>query len=236
MSTTAHPLSKIESALDRFRESHFWIHTLEQTYHNADPFRWHLNAFLKSLKEVPQLLQMGLQNERSFSDWFVIERRRLAEDPLIKFLSEQRDFVVHRGILVPNSHGAIGITEGRGFKLGLAFPVHPLEDSDHAMHRYLQHVAVKEDFLQLLVSDEDSLPCIHRVWRMPSFEKEIIDLVADAWLRTGETINAVVQWLGMPPEQLSLDCRHSSQKIQFKSYDRKELRLELSRIRKETKH
>jgi hypothetical protein len=234
MSALAHPLTKIESALDRFREAHFWIHALEQFYHRADPFRWHLNAFLKSLKEVPQLLAMGLQNEPGFSEWFSAQRDQLMSDPLMRFLSKKRDFVVHRGILVPNSQGSIGVTEGRSFKLGIGFSVHPLEDSDDAMDRYLRSVGKGGDFLGLLVPDEDSIPCVRRIWRMPPFDQEIIDVAAQGWLRTGETINAVVQWLGMAPEKLSLGCRHSSQKVRFKLYDRDKLNEELAKIHSET--
>jgi hypothetical protein len=114
-------LTRIDPALDRFQEAHFWIHTLEEFYHYADPFRWHLNAFLKSLKEVPQLIQMGLQNEDGFPDWFATARTGLRADPLMKVLFDHRDFVVHRGMLVPDSWGAIGITEGSGINLVFAF-------------------------------------------------------------------------------------------------------------------
>ncbi|MBI1965494.1 MAG: hypothetical protein HYS46_04525 [Betaproteobacteria bacterium] len=233
---TEHPLAKIESALDRFRESHFWIHTLEQFYHYSDPFRWHLNAFLKSLKEVPQLIQMGLQNEENFPTWFREEKDRLLSDPLMKFLSEQRDFVVHRGMLVPNSYGGIGLTEGRGFKAGLTFPIHPMEDSDGAMERYLHMVVGHRDFLELLVPDDDSLPCVHRIWRVLPFKEEIVDLAARAWLRTGETVNAVVEWMGVEPQELSLDCRHSSQTVQYKLYDREKLSEQLDVMRSKTQH
>ena len=27
-----------------FEEAHFWIHMMEEYYHFADPFRWHLNG------------------------------------------------------------------------------------------------------------------------------------------------------------------------------------------------
>ncbi|MCW0066508.1 hypothetical protein OIV53_31640, partial [Burkholderia pseudomallei] len=57
-----HPFPAIDSALARFREAHFWFHALEQYYHFADPFRLHPNAFLQSIKELPQLIQMGLHN------------------------------------------------------------------------------------------------------------------------------------------------------------------------------
>lgn len=162
MPKSEHSLTPIESALDRFREAHFWIHMLEQYYHHADPFRWHFNAFIKSIKEVPQLLLMGLQNRKGFARWYRAKRENLSSDPLMSYLAGQRDFIVHRGMLVPSSHGAIGITEGRGFKHGLTFPVHPLEDNDNAMHRYLHQVLEHGDFLKILMPDEDSLPCIHR--------------------------------------------------------------------------
>ena len=86
MSGAPHPLAPIESALDRFREAHFWIHTLEDYYHHADPFRWHFNAFLKSIKEVPQLIQMGLQNRPGFTAWYGQERDRLSKRNFYRFL------------------------------------------------------------------------------------------------------------------------------------------------------
>jgi hypothetical protein len=233
MATSTNLLAPIESALDRFREAHYWIHTLEQNYHHADPFRWHFNSFLKSIKEVPSLVSMGLQNRKGFSSWFKPQRERLTSDPLMNYLATQRDFVVHRGMLVPSSKGSIGITEGRGFKLGLTFPVHPLEDSDDAMHRYLHYVLEHNDFLQILMPDDDSLPCIHREWRLPNFEQELVELAAQAWLRTGETVNKVVAWLGPEPPELSLSCRHSSQQVQFKVFDRIILNKQLRQMRKD---
>lgn len=232
VNSSATALDRLDPALDRFREAHFWIHTLEQFYHYADPFRWHLNAFLKSLKEVPQQLQMGLQNVSGFPDWFRDAQNSLRADPLMKVLFDHRDFVVHRGMLVPDSYGTIGITEGSGIKLGIRFPLDPFEDSDDAMHRHLNFAAKENDFLGLLIPDEESLPCVHRVWRIPAFREEIVTLAAQAWLRTGETVDAVIRWLGYdPPGELSLDCRHSSQNLEYRLYDRDKLRHEFATIR-----
>lgn len=228
-------LKPIEPALDRFREAHFWIHMLEEHYHSADPLRWHLNAFLKALKETPVLLQMGLQNRKGFSNWFVNERDRLNADPLIRHLATKRDLVVHRGMLVPNSQGSIGITEGRGFKLGMTFPLHPLEDSDQAMHRYLHYMLRQDaiDFLGVFADDDDSMPCVHRVWRLEPFEQELVNLAATAWLRLGELVNQTVAWMGAHTQELSLKCRHSEQKMQFKLYDRKQLQLRLAQMKED---
>jgi hypothetical protein len=127
--------SKIEetlvSSFDRFSEIHFWIHQLEASYHFADPFRYHLNAFLKAIKEVPSLLSMELKIRKGFRIGSKINVES-CERILLSFLSEQRDFVVHRGMLVPKSHGWIGITEGRGVKMGFSLPTNPLMDSDEA--------------------------------------------------------------------------------------------------------
>lgn len=214
---------KIESSLDRFQEAHFWIHSIEQFYHRADPFRWHLNAFLKALKEVPQVLQMELQNEAGFPTWFRERSEELKTDPLIRDLSKRRDMVVHKGMLVPDSRAYLGLTEGRGLKMGVWFPVHPLENSDDAMQRYLFHAKREGDFLELLRPDDDSLPCIERQWRLQGFEEEIVDMCARAWLRIGKTLSAVVNWLGEELPPISLNCRHSSQHVQLKVYSREKL-------------
>lgn len=215
---------RISAALDRFQEAHFWLHMMQQFYHDADPFRWHLNVFLKAIKEVPQIVQMELQNAEGFSAWFRSPRQELAEDDLFKVLSKNRDFVVHRGMLVPNTRAMLGVTEGRGIKLGLTFPVHPLEDSAHAMERYLHHAAKHRDFLGVLVPDDDSMPCVERYWGLQGHDEELVNICARTWLRVGETLDQVLRWLGEEEvPELSLDCLHSDQRVHFRLFDRQNL-------------
>jgi hypothetical protein len=222
---------KIGAALDRFQETHFWIHMLEQHYHNADPFRWHLNVFLKAVKEVPQIVEMELQQERGFKDWYQSKKAELREDSLMKSLAKSRDLIVHKGMLVPNSRAQIGITEGRGMKLGLTFPVHPLEDSDDAMERYLRHVSDHGDFLGILIPDEDSMPCVYRQWHLEGFDKEVVDLCAEAWFKLGAMLKNVLEWLGAKDiPELSLNCRHASQRVHYHLFDRNKLIEKLKSI------
>lgn len=213
------PYDRIGAALDRFQEAHFWIHEMEAYYHQADQFRWFLNVFLKALKETPGLVQMAMQNEDGFTAWFREQQKELRTDPLIDVLSEKRDFVVHQNMLVPESSGVIGITEGRGFKAGISAPIHPLENSEDALVRLAQ--ATKEvDFLGLITPDEDSLPCVQREWRLKEFDEELVDVCAGAWLRMGETLEAALRWQGADPPPLSLDCRHDSRGVRMKVFDR----------------
>jgi hypothetical protein len=193
---------------------------VEAYYHEADPFRWHLTAFLKALDEVPTMLAMALQNTAGFPEWFRPRREALGRDPLISELAEHRDFVVHRGMLVPKSKAFIGITEGRGMKLGMRFPLHPLEDSDDGMHRYLR---VTSDPLHIMMPDEDSMPCVEREWQLAKVDGEVVEVCAVAWLRIGETILDVLKWLGASEERFSLDCRHASQGYRTKTYSRETL-------------
>ena len=105
--TQVHPVTKdeferLEPTVDRLQEAHFFLHGLENYYHFADPFRWHLNTFLRAIKEIPQLISMGLQNRPGFPDWYRPKREALSADPLVGYLAQQRDFVVHRGMLKPS--------------------------------------------------------------------------------------------------------------------------------------
>lgn len=202
---------------------------LERHYHQADPFRWYLSVFLKAIKEVPQLLAMELQNESGFTEWFRDQREELLADPLIAHFAEQRNLVVHRRMLLPNSSCFVGVTELRGLKLGMGSAMDPREDSDVAMDRYL-HVAREHDFLGLLIPDDDSIPCVQRVWKLDGLDGEIVDLCAKAWLRVGKTIGAVLGWLKEDVPPLSLDCLHGQQRVQFKLYSRDELTVRMAQI------
>ena len=56
---------------------------LEKYYDFSSHFRWHLAAYLKALKEIPQLLQMELQNEPGFKVWFREKMCSLRDDPKV---------------------------------------------------------------------------------------------------------------------------------------------------------
>lgn len=224
-------LNRLEPAFDRFQEAHFWIHGLEQYYHQAEPFRWHLNVFIKAIKEIAPLVRKALQNEDGFKEWFEPFGERLSTDPLLRKMYSNRDYIVHHGMLSLDSSGSLGITEGRGIKLGLRFPINPNEDSDDAMRAFIGALAVNGDFLGFLAEDEDSLPCVERYWRLPGIEEDVVDACARAWLTLGETMAAVAEWCGVDRPRFNLQCRHSSQQLHFKVYSRKFLRAELLSIR-----
>ncbi len=217
---------RLEPAGDRLREAHFFIHKLERYYHEADPFRWHLNAFLKALKEIPDLIAHGLQNRSGFPDWYRSARRPVSQDPLVKLLANHRDLVVHRGMLLPRSRGALGLAEGVRMKLGIGIPIDPLTDSDDAMRHYVGSVQEKGDFLGIITTDdEDSLPCIQRRWSLEEFgDADILDLAASAWSQVATLMNTVIHYIGGPDLTVDLGCRHNLDGVQIRAYNRADLR------------
>lgn len=221
---------KAPASMDRFEEAHFHLHAMERFYHFADEFRWSLGGFLRSLKEVPQLIGVELQKESGFSAWYKQERKILRDDPLLHFLAEHRDFIVHRGMLLPKSSGAVGITKGRGIKFGLAQPIDPRQNSDTAMRLHLWAIKnIGDDICGVLPDDdgsedEDTLPCVERVWRLEPFEEDVLELSAKAWLRLGEALRTVALRAGCEEPHLSLTCLHPRQKVQMMLYSRRTLK------------
>ncbi|QOK28053.1 hypothetical protein IIE26_05125 [Cytobacillus oceanisediminis] len=215
----------ISSAYDRLEEAHWNIHQMEENYHESDPFRFALNSFIRVIKEVPQILQMELQNRDGFKEWYINRRRLTTQDPLISDLFKKRDIVVHKSMLRPKSSAVLGITEGRGFKLGLGLPLDPFQDSDVLIIQYLflnNEKEGEEDIFGILGSDEESLPCIERHWGLDPFEEGILELAVQAWNTIASLINDTVIWLGEDPSELhlTLKCIHSSAAVSVRTYRR----------------
>ncbi len=215
---------KIESSWDRFQEAHFWLHSMEDAYHYANRFRWCFNAFLRSLKEVPQLLTMETQKHGDLKSWYKQHKTLFLKDPLLQVLSKNRDFIVHQAMLLPESTGAIGITEMKGMKFGMNISINALEDSDIAMDSYLLAIRDKKDVLGILDHDEDSVPCVKRQWKIKEFDVELVELSATAWLRLSETMRLLFEQMGVVVPPHILECRHSLQDVQFKIYEREALK------------
>lgn len=178
-------LTSIESSLDRLSEAAWNIRMMEENYHQADQFRWSLNSFLRVIKEVVQILTMDLQNKPEILKWFKIEKTKILQDPFIKNLFDQRNFVVHQSMLKPASSGSIGFTRGKGLKLGIGMPINPLEDSKVAILKYIRHVAKDKDFFGILYTEKDGsgeYTCVHREWCLDIFPgHEVIEMSVKAW-------------------------------------------------------
>ncbi len=214
-------LKSLSSTLDRLEESAWHIRMMEQHYHRADCFRWSLNSFLRSLKEVVQLLTMDVQGKPEIVKWLRAEKEKLNDEPLIAFLFKQRDIIVHRAMLKPASKGTVGFTRGRGLKLGLGMPIDPLADSETAILRYIHIAAKDKDFLGILYTEEDGggeYTCVQREWRMDQFpDTELTELAAQAWERVAKLTLDTATKLGASVIEPNFELQNPD-RVQFEIY------------------
>jgi hypothetical protein len=214
-------LRSLSSTLDRLEESAWHLRRMEQHYHKADCFRWSLNSFLRSLKEVVQLLTMDVQSQPKIVMWLREEKEKLNNEPLIAFLFKQRDIIVHRAMLKPASKGTVGFTRGKGMKLGLGLPIDPLADSEVAILRYIHIAAKDKDFLGILYMEEDGggeYTCVQREWRMEqSPDSELTVLAAQAWERVARVTLDTATKLGANVIEPKFELQNPN-KVQFEVY------------------
>lgn len=204
-------LDKLESSFDRVNESSWNIRLMEYSYHEADQFRWALNSFLRCIKEVIQIATMELQQEAEIASWLKNQRKELQNDQLIQYLFKQRDLVVHQSMLKPKSNGTVGFTKGRGIKLGIGLPIDPLQDSEVAILRYIDHAARETDFLGILYTDDGygEYTCVERIWKMDQFpDSELTELASEAWHKVAALVYGAAEKLGAKIKEPSFELSH----------------------------
>ncbi len=192
--------TSLSSSFDRMDEAAWFIRLMEENYHSADKFRWALSSFLRTLKEIMQLVSMEVQGNQELTKLVSDKKAELSKDPLIGFLYKQRDNVVHKSMLKPASSGSVGFTCGRGMKLALGLPIDPLSDSEEAIKRYIYQAAKDTDFLGILYTEEDGggeYTCVQRQWKLSNFpDNEITELAASAWEKVTQAFFDVAEKMG----------------------------------------
>jgi len=211
---------KIEAALDRWQESHWYLHQIEKHYHNADALRYSLNAFIRSMREIPDMVTMSLQNHEGFPTWHKPIKRDLENnDQLISKIVRHRNHIVHKSMLKPKSKAYMAAIRGNTIKMQFGFYVDPFEDSDAAVQRFLKNSKENPILLQTLAPDEIQVLALIRDWHIDGFESEIIESFRNAWLRIAAYLSDVLEFIGGnrfpkdPP-----DCFKDSRLFRYKKY------------------
>lgn len=70
-----------------------------EEYHDPDPFRYNLNAFLQSLRSVTLYLQSEGSDADAFPAWYEGEQDGMRGDALLRRFLEGRNVIVHKGPL-----------------------------------------------------------------------------------------------------------------------------------------
>jgi hypothetical protein len=87
---------------DRLHEIHHWWHQMARNYHEPEPFRYSLGAFIQAARGVTFMLQKEKAAFKDFS-WYDKWVEEAKDNPLLRWLNDARINVVHRQSLEPNS-------------------------------------------------------------------------------------------------------------------------------------
>ncbi len=211
---------RITDALDRWQESHWHLHQVENEYHHADAFRYSVNSFIRSIREVPDLINMALQKHSGFKAWHSPIKKVLEqEDPLFSKIISHRNHIVHRSMLVPGSKAHIAAIRGFTIKMALPYKVDPFEDSDHAVERFIARARKAPSVIGFLAPDETQVLSVIREWKIDGIEEEVICAFRKAFFRVREYLSDVVEFLG--GERFSsqpLKCFKDPRIYQYKKY------------------
>jgi hypothetical protein len=115
----------VPSAHDRLLESHFFLHQMASNYHDPEPFRYSLHAFVQAIESVLELLVVETQDDRRFSEYRMRLNSFSRREEMQRF-KNVRNAAVHRESLVPDSHISVGWFKYGKPKLWIKTKINPL--------------------------------------------------------------------------------------------------------------
>lgn len=92
----------IPATHDRLMELHHWWHEIARWYHEPEPFRYRLGAFIQAARSLTFMLQAEKAVYPDFG-WYEKWVANAKKDPLFNWLNEIRVEYVHRQALEPQS-------------------------------------------------------------------------------------------------------------------------------------
>lgn len=96
------PACPIPYAHDRLFEVHHWWHELAHYYHEPEPFRYRLGAFVQAARSVSLMLQNEKGAFNNF-DWYNAWVEAAKQDKFLSWVNSARTDFFHRQALEPNS-------------------------------------------------------------------------------------------------------------------------------------
>jgi len=173
---------------DKFNEAHYYLGQMLTNYHDPDRFRFSLNSFLQSLRNVTFALQKELTEKDGFSNWYKDEQTFMESDRLLKKFVEGRNIVVKQGNLRLNSSVEMGLFRDRKLKLGFNFSVPIFVHSAQLLEEY------KDKIIGTFIDEEHSAigeqMGVKRKWIANELgDAEVVELCDSAWARIGKVVS-----------------------------------------------
>jgi hypothetical protein len=202
-------------AHDKLAEAHHFVHAMVDHYHDPDPFRYSLSAFLQAARNVTFILQSEMTGTNGFGGFWVERQAEMRADTDLKLLNDARVTVVHRSSLVPSSSMFIGHFKYGKPRAGLNMPLDPMMESIAALAYGRQTLESLEHPHRMWSGEEFGL---QRKWALKEApEKELVQFALSSLAKIAEVFSKTHEWAGFGPIN-SENCEH------FNSTDYQNLR------------
>jgi hypothetical protein len=177
---------------DKGAEAHYFLERMMVTYHDPDPFRWNLNAFVQALRSITFYIQKLLKHQDGFEAWYAAQQALMKADPLLQKFVEGRNILVKQRNLYVESAAVIGVYRYRKPRLGMHVNVPVYVSSRDLLKR--------ADSLNLLDAErsaEEEEYGVEREWRVPELgDGNVLDLCDEAWIRLAGVLERAHDFIG----------------------------------------
>jgi hypothetical protein len=171
---------------DRLHEAHHWWHEMARNYHEPEPFRYRLGAFIQAARSVTFMLQKEKQLFKDFS-WYKSWVEKAKTDPALSWLEIARTNVVHRDALVPGSTLELRC---------LGNPRLPHGEDEDPFRFKVSPFACTHYYIQNGWSTDHAHE-FERYWSMDGLKgRELLEVCADCYARLDDLVIFAHQQLG----------------------------------------
>lgn len=182
----------IPSTHDRLHECHHWWHEMARYYHEPEPFRYSLGAFLQAARNVTFMLQKEQHVYADFS-WYTEWRERAKKDPLLQWLHDARNEFVKQQALEPQSWMEMRCVGNPRLPLGYD------EDMGPFVMRVNPFTCTHQYVRPELSWAKDHSHEYVRHWEIATLPgRELLEACADIYDRLDDLVREAHERLGMP--------------------------------------
>src|SRR2546429_184321 len=84
---------------DKLQEANYFRNRLKDAGGKKDEFRWNLTAFISAARSVTYIMQKEYRHRKGFWDWYQLKQDEMRADPLLRFIHDKRNEILHFGIV-----------------------------------------------------------------------------------------------------------------------------------------
>ena len=178
------------TTVNKYWEAWYFLLGMCEQYHDPYAFRYELNAFIQSLRNITFMLQSEPARPQDFDVWYANEQQLLRADGNLRRFVDARNIIVKQSNLATASKADLGIFRRRQFKLGLNMDLSPFHDSEYLIRK------AQEFMIGFMLDPEHSQIGeqigLRRTWIAPVLgPTEVVGLCASGLAKIGKLLQRV---------------------------------------------